>query len=484
MGALLRQVVGGLAEIPEEISRAYHEQKKALGGRGPQLPEIVKMLQTTSSKERTFICIDALDECVPGHRTKFLDSLNQILQKSPGTRIFVTRRPHIRPEIERRLAGRVASLSILSKRDDIIRYLRSKLQEDTTPDAMDNNLEAEILRKIPEDISEMYVEATLGKPDQACTDRYISRFLLVSLNIDAILQETTIYGRRQKLSALTDGLGLGDAYGATLDRIKRQGGEKARLGMAALMWISHSERPLKAGELCHALAVEIGSPDLNTDNVPSVAILMLCCQGLVVVDKEASTLRLIHFTLQEYLRAHPEPFGAAHSIMAETCLTYLNSQEVKAFSASPSPDTQHTPFLEYSSLYWGVHAKRDLSDRTKQLALKLFDDYNNHVSAKILYRTQKPYLSRDPSLFCGLHSASFFGIAQIVASLVELEGCDINQTDCEGSTPLVWAAKSGSEEVVKILLGRDGVNHKIVGFRAIIFPQTSRLSFGSFSGKI
>jgi len=45
MGALLRQLVGGLAEIPEEISRAYHKQKKALGGRGPQLPEIVKMLR-------------------------------------------------------------------------------------------------------------------------------------------------------------------------------------------------------------------------------------------------------------------------------------------------------------------------------------------------------------------------------------------------------------------------------------------------------
>ena len=30
---------------------------------------------------------------------------------------------------------------------------------------------------------------------------------------------------------MADGLGLGDAYGATLDRIKGQGGEKSRLGM-------------------------------------------------------------------------------------------------------------------------------------------------------------------------------------------------------------------------------------------------------------
>jgi len=97
----------------------------------------------------------------------------------------------------------------------------------------------------------------------------MSRFLLVSLNIDAV-QETTIHRRRQKLSAMTDGLGLGDAYGATLGRIKRQGGEKARLGLAALMWISYAERPLKASELCQALAIEIGSPNLNIDNVPSI----------------------------------------------------------------------------------------------------------------------------------------------------------------------------------------------------------------------
>jgi len=59
------------------------------------------MLRATSSQKPTFICIDALDECVPEHLAKLLDSLNQILQKAPGTRIFVTGRPHIRQEIEK-----------------------------------------------------------------------------------------------------------------------------------------------------------------------------------------------------------------------------------------------------------------------------------------------------------------------------------------------------------------------------------------------
>jgi len=286
--------------------------------------------------------------------------------------------------------------------------------------------------------------------------------LLVSLNIDAILRETTISRRRQKLNAITDGLGLGGVYGETLGRITGQGEEKSRLGMAALMWISHSERPLKVDELCHALGVEIGSPDLDGDNVPSIGTLLTCCQGLVTVDKEGSTVRLIHLTLQEYLRAHPQIFGRAHSTMAETCLSYLNSHQVKVLSTSPSPDLRSTPFLRYSSLYWGIHAKRELSDCAKQLALKLFDDYDNHISTEILLEAPKSRFFLDspnrPSLFSGLHCASFFGIVEIVASLVEAEDCDINQTDCTGSAPLMWAAFNGHEGVVKILLGRDDAN--------------------------
>jgi len=57
------------------------------------------------------------------------------------------------------------------------------------------------------------------------------------------------------------GLNLEDAYGTTLERIKAQGRKKSRLGMTALMWVCHSERPLEVQELCHALAVKIGTPD-------------------------------------------------------------------------------------------------------------------------------------------------------------------------------------------------------------------------------
>jgi len=159
LGCLLKQLVFGLEEMPEEISRAYRGRRDAIGGRQLQVFEILKMLQAASSKKRAFICIDSLDECAIEHRANLLRLLDQILRWSPGTRVFVTGRPHILPEIGRRLLGRVTSVLISPKRDDVIRYLHSRLAADATPDAMDSSLEAEILKKIPGDISEMYVEA-------------------------------------------------------------------------------------------------------------------------------------------------------------------------------------------------------------------------------------------------------------------------------------------------------------------------------------
>ena len=157
LGSVLKQIVNGLEKIPEEISGVFQEQKKAVGGRGLLLRDIVKMLQAITSSLPTFVCIDALDECAAVHRVKLLDSLKQILEKSPSTRVFIIGRPHIRAEVEKRLAGRVMSVPVSSSKDDIIEYLRVRLDEDEAPEAMNESLEADILKKIPEKMSEMYV---------------------------------------------------------------------------------------------------------------------------------------------------------------------------------------------------------------------------------------------------------------------------------------------------------------------------------------
>ena len=463
LGSLLKQVVGGSNEIPEKIVQVFKDQKRFIGGRGLQLSQILELLEVASSLQRTFLCIDALDECVAVHRLKIIGSLRRVLQNSPRTRLFLTGRAHIRGEVESRLAGRAAILFIAPKKEDITEYLRARLDEDTNPEAMDDSLEADIVERIPETISEMYEEQRHLEALELSANGCASRFLLVSLNIDAILQETTIYRRRQRLRAMTGGLGLGDAYSETLGRIKTQGGEKARLGMAALMWICYSERPLHVDELCQALAVDINSPDFNSDNVPPISTLLGCCQGLVIVDKGASSVRLIHFSLKEYLCTRYDLFAGAHSTMAETCLTYLNSQHVNNVPPTSSSDLKHIPFLTYSSLYWGSHAKRGLSDRAKLLAMALFGQYGNHISARVLIEDQVEsplplFTTEDDFVLSGLHCASIFGIVELARALIEMEGCDINQKDSAGFTPLIYAILNNREEIVKLLLAQRAID--------------------------
>ena len=155
LGSLLKQIVSGMKTIPKEILQTFQQQKTTIGGHRPQLVDIVRMLQLVTSNQPTFMCLDALDECDRVQRARLLDSLKQILEKSPRTRIFATGRPHILAEIEKRLAGHVRSISITPIRKDITEYLRVKLHEDETPDAMDENLEAEILEKVPQNVSEV-----------------------------------------------------------------------------------------------------------------------------------------------------------------------------------------------------------------------------------------------------------------------------------------------------------------------------------------
>ena len=164
LGSLVKQLVSRLKPIPNAIIREFQNQKMVIGGRGPQVSGILKMFHTIATTTRTFICIDALDECAPEHRAVVLDSLRHILRGSPNTRIFMTGRPHVWCEIRRRLDGAAILISIEPTENDVLRYLRERLRNDPTPEIMNSTLEAGVLKSIPEASSETYVgEETVMK---------------------------------------------------------------------------------------------------------------------------------------------------------------------------------------------------------------------------------------------------------------------------------------------------------------------------------
>ena len=292
----------------------------------------------------------------------------------------------------------------------------------------------------------------------------MSSFLLVSLNIDAILAEITLHQRRKKLDEMTKGEGLGDAYAATLSRMKAQQSSRSKLGMEVLMWVSHSERPLHVDELCHALRVEKRSMELNIRNIPAMETILACCLGLVTIQRSSLTVRLIHCTLQEYLSHNPDLFIMPHSAIAEVCLTYLNFRQVREISPTVRSVSPTIPFVEYASCYWGTHTRWETTEIVKSLAFKLLDRYDKHISSKILLVRGIPDWDRPfdpegrPIGFTGLHGAAYIGCVEIVVALLEMNKWDVEATDLRGNTALAWAARRGQEGVVRILLEQHSAN--------------------------
>jgi len=460
MGAILKQLVGRKA-IPTDLRQAFQEGKKKAGGRRLLLADLIQHLKIAiASLSRVFICIDALDESPVSHLPELVDSLGDIARGSPKARIFLTGRPHVQEAI-RSYFARAVVIPIIPDTGDIRNYLEMRLEKDVEPEAMTDGLRADIIRIIQENISNMCVGAFgISGVNDVCLPTIVSRFLLVSLNMDAILGEVTIRQRRKKLEEIARGNGLSDAYTETIKRLKSQGGNRSMLGVQVLMWVLYAERPLRAEELCHALGVEIGSADMDPENFPALRTLLESCLGLVTVETSSSTVRLVHFTLQEHLLSDPTVFSSPHSAIAEVCLTYLNFQSVRDLSPTLHSAPLEMPFLEYASCYWGKHARMGMTDNVKRLALRLLDGFDSHLSAKLLllYWYRRGGSGRDidraavPAGFTGLHGVSFFGIAEIATAVLEMKEWDLNATDCTGGTALTWAARRGHEEVVKILL--------------------------------
>jgi len=134
------------------------------------------------------------------------------------------------------------------------------------------------------------------------------------LHIQSILDEPSIGDRENALGTLPSGVRA--AYMQTIDRIQRQPKTRANQGMATLYWVSLASRPLSVTEISHALAVRT-DPAKNPFDISRVCsnnTLLACCMGLVNIDEETSTLRLVHYSLQEFLRNDNDPEGSLFNI--------------------------------------------------------------------------------------------------------------------------------------------------------------------------
>ena len=157
VGGLLRHIaLGGVGNVGE-IQNAFEKSKQG-GGKGLRLPEMLDLfVKTISSLERVYICVDAMDELLPQHRSEFLRGLQRIIQEASNTRLFVTGRPHIRVELDKHLTKEAYTIHIVPDQGDIARYLSRKMDDDDSrdPDLMTESLKNDIMKIMLEKFSEM-----------------------------------------------------------------------------------------------------------------------------------------------------------------------------------------------------------------------------------------------------------------------------------------------------------------------------------------
>jgi Cdc6-like AAA superfamily ATPase len=164
LASLLKQLMQGHISLPEDAKRLYERHKRKRTR--PSFDEISKVLHAVVvNYSRTFIIIDALDECQVSDdgRRRFLSEIF-ILQANTGANFFATSR--FIPEIIKDFEGCI-SLEIRASDGDVQRYLDGHMSMLPSFVSRSLDLQEEIKTEIIKAVNGMHVRSHVVIVDQA-----------------------------------------------------------------------------------------------------------------------------------------------------------------------------------------------------------------------------------------------------------------------------------------------------------------------------
>ncbi|KAK4499060.1 hypothetical protein PRZ48_009572 [Zasmidium cellare] len=489
LSAYLKQVVELRGEVSKQVQMLYGNRR---GRPPPDVDNICAVLTSELAKfERTFFILDGLDEIIDNsERTLLLEKLQAMV---PCPKLLVTSRPlqdlstwffehaaeglyrieHSKHSIE--LPGHLhegcigsaarsetkdgqtvldaganetwklsnsyrcnSSIDIASRHNDIERAVDERIKRS---DDLKMNIERAKLEGID-------VRSAIMKRVKADSQ---NTFLLLGHQMDILADQVS---PRDVLSALeTLPTKMDEVHERIFARLRSLGrGDLANKIRNVVAIVASARRPLTIQALEHAISVTADDTYIDRLKVPDTRNLISKAFGLVVIEAKTNHVRLAHETAADYIRNRAVGMPNGDRLLAEASMAYLQLTpicEIQTAYEHLEQKKKSFAFLQYATSFWASHV-RSLQDEFLNRILGLL---RNDMAVKAMVQMM---WQDDPDWDAthhvhGLHLAAYFGLTAAVTELVRTS-TDVDILDCRGTTPLMYAALKGENDVVACLL--------------------------------
>ena len=428
--SLLRQVIESIGEIPQSVQRFYDAQRPAKEENAIDEDQCSSLLESSIRNERrdTFLIFDALDECPDmDHdsnevRSKIISALKRLATIG---KVFITARPHVHPAT---VLPNSHHLEISATVPDMRCYINARIKE--------HKRLLQVVGLDPQ-LANQLKETLCRKAN--------GMFLLARLQMDLLVNQTSARNVSRALQSLPEK--LNETFCDAIDRIKSQSQEYWQLARQIISWIFYAKRPLKISELREMLAVEPKDTNFHPSGLHEKDLILEVCCGLVSIEEQDETVRLVHYSLEEYLttcwhRYWPE----AEETVAATCLASLTLEGLSIYVRWDCMPV-HPHSFWYAHRYWSEHVRGRLEKVLEDQIFGVLESKTQSGYAYRIYENSYELASRTTPL----HIVASLGLNHLISVILKRK-IDLEARDSNGYTPLARAVQSGERRAVLQLL--------------------------------
>ncbi|KAF9774425.1 hypothetical protein IL306_007584 [Fusarium sp. DS 682] len=441
LACLIRQLCERLSPIPEDVLTVYKEYRhRAIDVPTERICSVMESVSAFFSK--VFVVVDALDEWQPRDQERPYSLLDKLLflQKKLCFSLLATSRPV--PLIQHQFNDH-PSLPILAQEEDIYAHIDGYKWPISSCIAGDSMLMDLIKTELPHVVKGVFLLANLylGSLEAKTTRR----------DVKDALKRFTDRAKRKSCDPEYDI--LGEVYQETIQRLEEQNKEHKQLAFRVLAWICRTNKEFSIKEVQHGLALREGDTELQEDAIVDGKLLVSVCCGLVEISEASRTIRLSHYTIEDYFQHNYHLFQDADAYIAKQCISYLSLplpelQEGLTIDIGPvsvsqeeledmkghyalKEATKEYPLYRYAANNWGNHVRNLPPSKQVDETFKLFLRRQKVVQDAVLLMLELPFRllrtykrSQADGLMNDLDLAAYFGLSDLALALIECHGIE------------------------------------------------------------